>query len=229
MIEDNEFFAWLDGELEGDAAARMAAMVEASPELTARAAAHRALGQDLRGAFAPVMAAASAPRFAEVVDLAEHKAQRDRHRGWFGVPQWAAMAATLALGLIVGQLVDLRTEAPIESRNGTIIAAALLDRALDEQLASAGPSEEIRIGLTFRDRRGSICRSFSGEAGSGLACRADGEWQIRGLFPGAEGQAGDYRMAAGENPRLVALIDETISGEPFDSTAEKAALDKGWR
>lgn len=231
MIEDEEFFAWLDGELEGEAAARVAAIVEASPELSAKAAEHRALGQNLRGAFAPVMDKSAPPRFGEVevADLAEQRAVHDRRAGWFGVPQWAAMAATLALGLAVGQLVDLRPDAPIESRDGTIIAAASLDQALDHQLASAGPSDEIRIGLTFRDRRGVICRSFSGAAGNGLACRANGgEWRVEGLFA-PSGKSGEYRMAAGENPQIAAMIDERIAGEPFDAARERAAFEQGWR
>ena len=36
-------------------------------------------------------------------------------------------------------------------------------------------------------------------------------------------------MAASEDPRLAALIDETIAGEPFDEAQEKAALEAGWR
>ena len=40
---------------------------------------------------------------------------------------------------------------------------------------------------------------------------------------------GDYRMAAGGDPRLAALIDETISGEPLDADGERAAQAKGWR
>ena len=36
-------------------------------------------------------------------------------------------------------------------------------------------------------------------------------------------------MAAGEDPRLAALIDERIAGEPFDAPAERAAKEKGWR
>jgi hypothetical protein len=36
-------------------------------------------------------------------------------------------------------------------------------------------------------------------------------------------------MAAGDDPRLASLIDESIAGEPFDASAEKAALQRGWR
>jgi len=232
MIEDEEFFAWLDGELEGEAAARVAAEVAASPELTARAAEHRALKEQVREAFAPVIESASAPPLfasAQVIDLDTVRAGREGRGNWFGVPQWAAMAATLALGLVAGQFVGDRSGSPIEARDGTLVAAASLDRALDKRLASAGSSGPVRVGLTFRDHKGSICRSFNDGAASGLACRDNGDWSIRGLFQGAEGQAGDYRMAAGEDPRLAELIDETIAGEPFDASAEKAALESGWR
>jgi hypothetical protein len=139
------------------------------------------------------------------------------------------MAATLAVGLLVGNLVGDRSGTPVQYRDGSLVAAASLDRVLDKQLASNGISNGIRVGLTFRDRNGSICRSFNESAASGLACRDNGKWRIEGLFQGGEGQAGDYRMAAGEDPRLAALIDDTIVGEPFDAAAEKAALETGWR
>ncbi len=87
----------------------------------------------------------------------------------------------------------------------------------------------MRVGLTFRDRAGAICRSFSGAEGSGLACREGDDWRVDGLFGTSPNASTDYRMAAGEDPRLAALIDEKIAGEPFDPAAEKAALEKRWR
>ncbi len=193
-------------------------------------AAHRALRQRLHGAFAPVMDGSAPPRFeAEVVDLSEKRFSRDVRTGWLGAPQWLAMAATLVLGLAVGRLADLRPEGPIESHNGTIIAAASLDQALNQQLASAGPADGIRIGLTFRDQKGAICRSFSGAAGNGLACRGDGgEWRVEGLFA-SPSQGGEYRMAAGESPQIATLIDQRIAGEPFDAAQERAAFEQGWQ
>lgn len=231
MIEDEEFFAWLDGELEGEAAGRVGTIVAADPELSARADQHRKLAVGLRTAFDPVVQESQAsPRFgaAQVIEFGVRTAGRDRSRGWFGVPQWAAMAATLALGLVVGNIVG-GSSTPVQNRDGMLIAAAALDQALDRQLASAGAPDGVRVGLTFRDRQGAICRSFNDGAASGLACRADDDWRIRGLFQGPEWQGGGYRMAAGEDPRLAALIDETINGEPFDAAEEQAALDKGWR
>lgn len=234
MIEDEEFFAWLDGELDDAAAARVKAQVAASPELTVRAAGHRVLAGELRGAFAPVLEeTVPPPRFApaEVIDFGARATERKQRRGWFEAPQWAAMAATLALGLVVGSMVGSRggIDAPVAVQDGQLIAAASLDQALDTKLASAPAGDGARVGVTFRDSSGKICRSFSDEAASGLACREGGDWRIRGLFEAAEGQASEYRMAAGGDPRLAALIDETIAGEPFDAAAEKAALGKGWR
>lgn len=231
MNEDKEFFAWVDGELAAEDAARVEARVAASPELAARANEHRRLTGALRGAFAPVMDDPVAPpRFgsAEVVDFGARQSEREARRSWFEWPQLGAMAATLVLGLVVGQLVGGRSGAPIEARGGVLVAAASLDQALDKELASAGTDGPVRVGLTFRDRQGAICRSFTGEAGQGLACRADGDWRIEGLFASPV-QGGDYRMAAGEDPRLAALIDERIAGEPFDASTEQAAAEKSWR
>ena len=229
MTDDEELYAWLDGELHGEKAEQVAARVAADPALARLAEQHRALGARLRDALAPVMEDAPlAPRFggAEVVDF---QARRETRRVSFGVPQWAAMAATLAIGIVVGQLVGSRSGAPIETRGGAMVAAASLDQALDARLASAGGDGPVRVGLTFRSQDGTICRSFTDEGASGLACRVDKDWRVEGLFAAPQGQSGDYRMAAGEDPRLAAMIDQRIAGEPFDAAAEKAALDKGWR
>ena len=51
---------------------------------------------------------------------------------------------------------------------------------------------------------------------------------MRGVFPAPEGQASEYRMAAGMDPNLAALVDSTMAGEPFDVGQEKAAKQRGW-
>ena len=140
------------------------------------------------------------------------------------------MAATLALGIGLGTAVDTQSgTAPIDMRGGEMFAAAQLDATLDGQLASAAAAGDTRVGLTFRDQSGAICRTFADQRASGLACRAGDAWQIRGLFAAPEGQAGDYRMAAGGDPALAALVDSTIAGEPFDAAQEKTAQARGWR
>ena len=233
MNEDEEFFAWLDGELHGDAAERVAARVAASPELTARAEQHRKLAAGLRDAFDPVMTAGIAPpsfKAAEVIEFDAIAARRERRRNWFSAPQWAAIAASLLVGIFAGQFLGRDDQgSPVAMENGQLVAESTLRQSLESQLASTPAADGARIGLTFRDRDGRICRNFTDAAISGLACRDGGDWQLRGIIPTAEGQSGDYRMAAGNDPRLASLVGETIVGEPFDAAQEKSARDAGWR
>jgi len=231
MTEDEKFFAWLDGELTPTEAADMEAKVAANPQLQQLAEQHRALGAQLSGAFDPIAAAPVPERLqaalhpsADLIDFAAAKSARTRP----SLPQWAAIAATLALGIFVGTMVPQRASAPVEVQGGRFYAAAALNEALDTQLASA-PAGDVRIGLTFRDQAGEICRSFTASAASGLACRNGGRWQLKGLFAAPEGQGSDYRMAAGMDPNLAALVDSAMAGEPLDAAAEEAAKDKGWK
>lgn len=236
MVSDERFFAWLDGELEPQEAARVEAEVAAHPRLSAMAAEHRAMQARLKGAFDPLLdapvpeqllaAVHNRPR-ADVIDFVEAKRRPDRH--WPSMPQWGAMAATLALGVLIGTIVPhQRQSAPVEVLGGKIYAASALNDALNTQLASA-PGGEVRIGVTFRNHTGAICRSFTASASSGLACRDNGRWQVRGLFAAPEGQTSDYRMAAGMDPNLAALVDSAMGGEPFDAAQERAAREKNWR
>jgi hypothetical protein len=240
MRDDSDFFAWLDGELDDAESARMAAKVAADPELTNRAEQHLALNATLRGAFDPVSAAPVPAALAEtvrpratVIDLA---AAREAHRprvsgGW--TLQAAAMAASLAVGLLVGRtLIADRaglTVGPVSVAGGQLIAASALRQSLTSSLASEPAQKGARIVLSFRNQKGAICRSFVDGATSGLACRDGAEWRLRGLFQGEEGQAGTYRMAAGPDPALAALVDAEIAGDPLDSSGEAKAKARGWR
>lgn len=234
MVSDETFFAWLDGELDAEEAARVASAVEADPELAAKAERHREMQGRLKGAFDQVLTApvpgsiaAAARERAAVVDLAE---RRDARRApSSGLPKWAAFAATLAIGLLAGMLVPLRGDGPVTLEDGKVYAAGALDDALDSELASAPSGGAVRVNLTFRDQGGAICRSFVESGASGLACRDGARWQVRGLFTGPEGQDGAYRMAAGMDPNLAALISSAMAGDPFDAAQEKAAKAKGWR
>jgi hypothetical protein len=236
MVTDEKFFSWLDGELDAAEAAQVEAAVAADPRLAERAAQHRAMQARLKAAFEPLadapvpeqlLEAIRNPSHANVVDFADAKKRRERH--WPSVPQWGAMAATLAIGILIGTIVPHQREAaPVEVQGGKIYAASALEHALDTELASA-PRGAVRIGVTFRNQAGAICRSFTASASSGVACRDDGRWQLRGLFAAPEGQASDYRMAGGVDPNLAALVDSTMAGEPFDASEEKQARQRGWK
>ena len=231
MTDEEKFFAWLDGELGPTDAAEMEAKIAADPALQKLVEEHRGLGSRLREVFEPIaeapvpgpLAAALRPP-ADIADFAAAK----RSRILPSLPQWTALAASLALGLFLGTIVPQRGEGPVGLKDGKLYAASALNDALDKQLASE-PTGPVRIGLTFRNRAGEICRSFTQDASSGLACRAGGRWQVKGLFGAPEGQSGDYRMAAGMDPNLAALVDSAMVGEPLDAAAEKAAKDGGWK
>lgn len=231
MNDDKKFFAWLDGELGPDEAAEMEARVASDPELKRLADQHRALGRQLRSAFDPIAAEPVPERLheavrplAQVIDFAAAK----RRRSMPAVAQWTAMAATLAIGIFIGTRVPQETSAPVQVEAGKLYAAASLGKALETELASA-PTGDVRIGITYRDSAGEICRTFVAPAGSGLACRSGSRWQMKGLFSAPEGQSSDYRMAAGMDPNLAALVESSIAGEAFDEAQEKAAKAKGWK
>ena len=231
MTEEEEFFAWLDGELDGAAAARVEARVAADPMLAEQARAHRALGAGLRAAFDPVMTAAAPDHFgAAPIDLGEAR-ERLRQSRPVGLPQWAAIAATLVLGIGLGTtIVGRGSNAPTAIEGGRLVAAAGLRQALDRQLASADQrGAATRIGLTFRNHEGALCRSFDGRDGAGLACRSGENWQLEALFGPTADTRGNYRTASGGNPRLASLIDEAIAGDPLNAEQERSAWSRHWR
>jgi hypothetical protein len=237
MVSDETFFAWLDGELDPAQAAMVEAEVAADPRLSARAAEHRAMQQKLSGAFDALLsdpvpdrlaAAARKRAAAQVVDLAQAKHAREARRFPVAI-QLGAMAASLAVGILVGTMASRpRDMGPVTAEGSNLYANAGLGRALDTQLASA-PRGDIRIGMTFRDGGGAICRTFMTKASTGLACRQSDKWRVRGLFGTPEGQTGDYRMAGGMEPDLADMVETTMRGEPFDAAQEQAAKQRQWR
>ena len=243
MVEEEKFFAWLDGELPPDEAARVEAEVAADPRLSRMAGEHRAMAAGLRSTFGTVEAqpvperltrAVEKDRVEKVVSLAEARASREAQRAPSLWVQMGALAATLALGIVTGNMLSLGflpggSSDPIQTEAGRLVASADLENALYAQLASAPADSGPRIGLTFRDKTGAICRTFEDRAASGLACREGGDWRIRSVFQGAETQTTDYRMAGGPDPRLLEEVDAIIDGEPFDAAQEKAAAERGWR
>ena len=238
MNADEKFFAWLDGELSGADAAEMEAKVAADPELAHFADEHRALKFRLKDAFDPIAEAAVPTRLidavrgpqAQVIDFQAAKKAREPQRIWRPAAQWAAIAATLVVGFFAGTLTSHRdTSAPVSIQDGAFYASASLKQALDSSLASAPGTGPVRIGLTYRDQTGAVCRTFDEAKASGLACHNGDRWQVRGLFPAPESQEDTYRMAAGMDPNLAVLVNSTMAGDPFDPAQEKAAQRHGWK
>lgn len=230
MIFDSATIAaFVDGELDDIASHRIARAAEADPELAAKIARHRALKAELSAHFAPVLDEAVPERLRALLAADERvdtslAARRDAKRARFAPLHWGALAASLALGLTIG----LRPWAPVadvSNVNGALVASGKLAASLETQLASNQPDDApVRIGLSFRDRDGRICRSFESQDLDGIGCRENESWILERIIGGET--RGDYRQAS--SGRLMADAAEMMIGEPLDAAGERAARADKW-
>jgi hypothetical protein len=249
-ISNETLMAYADGELDAAARANVEAAMLQDPEIAERVARHRALRETMRGAFSAVLnepvpdrlieaarGQSAAPRSA-VADLsvARETARRRNSaapRGW----QPAAMAASLLLGLGLGFLAWHGPRGALirPGVDGGLVAGATLAEALSTQLSDDRSAQRVAVtGLSFRDKSGNYCRTFSltgTDASSGLACREGADWRIEALAqsPRAAANSGNYRAAASEDSAAIrAAVEASIDGEPLDRAGEIAARRAGW-
>ena len=235
MADDRELAAaYVDGELVGAELAAFERLMLEHPAVRAQVEAERALRDRLARHYAPVMDEPVPDRFrtmfapegdAQIIDFASEKAKRQSFS-----PRWlnfGAIAATLAVGMIAGQMVDL-SGSPVSSQGGQLIAKAGLEQALDVQLASAQPSD-VRIGVTFRTSAGEICRTFDSPALAGIACRTGENWRLRQTVASDPKDPTEYRQAGSANAAIMAAAQSMMKGEPLDAAAERKAREAGWR
>lgn len=250
-FSEETLVAYVDDEL--DAAARVAVetAMTTDPELKRYVERQLALRAKLRATFDHVLdepvperlleAARTAPSGARdtgIADLAAARAAKtERSKRRWALPEWGAMAASLVVGLFIGQAV-LRSphSGPLATRDGHLVAQGALAHALTSQLASNQPGDAaVQIGVSFRDKAGDYCRTFvlrSAEPLSGLACREDDDWRMEVLAQGAPASANAdaYRMAGAELPEAVfRAVEAKIAGEPLDADQETAAQRVDWQ
>ena len=249
--------AYVDGEL--DAAARLSveAAMAADPEARVQVERELKLRAQLQTSFDRVLeepvpqrlidTARNAPSAAAgagasgVTDLAGARAAKAElssaaKRRW-ALPEWGAIAASLVVGVFLGQAVLRGPEtASLASNEGWLVARGALAEALATQLASTQRSDApVLIGVSYKDQAGDYCRTFvvrEGEALAGVACRANDDWRVQVLAQGATGgaDAGGYRMAGVElPPAVMRAVESQISGEPLDAEAEATAQKRGWK
>lgn len=234
MIAEETILAYVDGELSPGEAREVEAAMSGDPVLARRVADHRALREAASGVFAGVLSEPAPERLlaavrGEATVVAPRFGRAARRMP--GLPQWAALAASLVLGVMLGQGLGLLNRGPVRAGPQGLEARGDLAGALDRRLsADAGP---VRIGISFRDQERTICRTFlvEAEAFAGLACREEGRWIVRVAAQAEPGEAGGgYRMAAAAMPPAVlGAVDQMIAGEPLDRVQEGAARDAGWR
>jgi hypothetical protein len=246
-ISDETLMAYADGELDAATRASVEAAMREDPEIGKRIARHRALREAMRGAFSAVLdepvpdrliAAArgqTAVPKAAVLDLS---LAREAARQRVSTAPWrpAAMAASLLLGLGLGFLAWHGPRALIQpGAGGWLIASTALAETLSTQLSDDRAADRVAItGLSFRDKSGDYCRTFSltgNDASSGVACHEGADWRIKALAqaPRAATNSDSFRTAASEDsPAIRAAVEASIAGEPLDHAGEIAARQAGW-
>lgn len=242
-FSDETLMAYADGELDPVTRAEIEAAMVADPALRRTVERHRALAAKVKAAYQgvieePVPARLSsltaAPVAAPVADLAMERTvrmQRKPRPAPRRLPQWAAMAASVALGAMVGAFLMRAPESPFETTAAGLVARGELDAALTRQLAGSVSTGETRIGISFRDRGGAWCRTFHVQHETplaGFACRADDQWRVQVLAAAAP-RADGMRAAAAMPMAVLQAVDAAIEGEALDAEAEQAARDAGWR
>jgi hypothetical protein len=246
---DETLMAYADGELGEPERSEIERALRGDAELAARVARHRALREDVFGAFAGVLdepvparlrvvaGSAAAPAQQKVVQLDQARAGRKApqpQRARWSWAQWGGMAASLVIGVFAGVLgvqgMQGEQLAALDQQGGALVAQGQLERALTQQLASAGNSAgPVQIGVSFVDKGGRFCRSFQVGASAGLACREGAQWRLPLLAGSAAGNAGAYRQAGSAMPPAVLdAIDERIAGQALDANGERAAQQRGW-
>jgi anti-sigma factor ChrR (cupin superfamily) len=247
-ISEEMLMAYADGELDAASRARVEAAMQEDPEIGKRVARHRALRETMQGAFSGVLnepvperliqaarGQTAAPKSA-VVDLSAAREAARRKNSAALRWQPAAIAASLLLGLGLGFLAWHGSGGLIQSgAGGGLVASAALAEALSTQLSDDRAAERVAVtGLSFRNKSGDYCRTFSlkgTNASSGLACREGTDWKIKALAQAPRGAAtsGNFRTAASEDsPAIRAAIEASIDGEPLDHAGEIAAREAGW-
>jgi hypothetical protein len=250
-ISNDDLIAFLNGQLPEAQLADIEAALLDDTDLAARLEAlaeqhaqnGSAIDQAVRTAFdrileepvPPALLAAASP---VVVDLAAARAARQPARS--GLSRWwqpAAMAASLAIGVLIGTGVP-----GVGGRGGDplIIADAAGTRAgpsLAAALSSARSGTDARVPggvmrpvITVRAGDGRLCRQFGIQqdqaAMAALACRSGEQWQIV-VASSSNATRNDYSLAAGPaEAAITAALDSLQAGEPLDAAGEASALAK---
>ncbi|MEW4467261.1 anti-sigma factor [Parasphingorhabdus sp. JC815] len=234
--------AYVDGECDAVTAKRIEKAMTNDADLAERVAKERALRDKLSAHYEPVAAQEIPDRLTSLLtgsasgnvdrSFASRKADQSvrqdasKQKSRFGFAQWGAIAATLMIGVAVGQFGLGSDSGPFRQTGDALIASGALENALDTQLASVQSDEaDYRIGLTFRAKSGNVCRSFTGAAVAGIACYDQQQWRLQAAAP--TGTTSSYRQASsGEINQKVA---DMMTGQPVNAENERKLREAGWK
>ena len=250
IFTDETLMAYADGEVDAETRAAIESAMREDPDVCSRVERHRALRSAVQGAFSSVLeepvperliAAARGRRADAASNVVGFSRARDaaravRHpldaRRW----QPAAMAASLLIGLGLGYTAWHKPNALLKSSPSEgLIAGVALTEALSRQLSADRPVGSVAAtGISFRDKTGNYCRTFSltgANRSSGLACHEGDSWRIKLLAQSspAAANASNFRQAgSGDAAAVRAAVEESIAGEPLDQAGEIAARRSDW-
>ena len=258
-LTDEILVAYVDGQLDAATSAEVEAALAHDPEAReavrrfnvsgrlAHAVFNEALHQEVPGRLLKVFEDKPEPA-PGIVDLAGRRVARQGFsvRGW-ALPLAASLA--LAVGLGGGYAVWDRLgprPGPVQII-GAIPMDTPLHRVLEtlpsgRTLAWEDPDRqargEITALLTFRDRSGRYCREYQAfgtdaentRGAIGVACRGAGDtWSHEISVAARATSEGVYQPAGLGHAALDAYLTELMSDTPLDPSAERSALDAGWR
>jgi hypothetical protein len=247
---DEDLMAYADDELEGDRRRALDAAMVKDASLRDRVATYRAQRRQLVSAYAEVLDDRVPDRLtallgsqpltvetphapAAVVDLASKRAQRAQRKAMPSWAQWGGMAASLLVGVLLGMKLvpGAGNGAWLAEQGGQVVVSGALANALDSRLASeAQAGGPITVQLTFVDKEGQYCRTFTAATIAGLACRDGARWAIQ-TVTGAEPVPGAaMKQATSSLPRAVLdAVDARMAGDALNATQEREARDRAWR
>jgi len=242
---DDTLMAFADGELDAVQRADIERELATDAVLRERVTALTLQRERVAAAFAPVLdepvpdhlagllrPSSTPPAAAPVVNLGERRAARERSARLPSWAQWGGLAASVLMGVLLGmQFKPNGADPAIELHDGQLLAGGAVEQALASQLASQPVvGAPVAVQLSFVDKGGSYCRTFSTAAMAGLACKQGERWTVQSLATAASAPASAVRQAASAlPPAVLSAVDQRIAGDALDPVRERQARDSGWR
>jgi len=237
-IDDETLMALADGEISGNAAARLHARIAADPDLAARYALFAQSAHWVKeAALVDPEARVSSDLEARVrqmagANAAEVEADNDhvvplRRK----MPHWQQMAVAASLALAVGLSTGLALAPDARAPDGPVLTADLRDRLStlpSGAQADLADGRQVTVVASFTDDAGAFCREYEtkgpGAAGYvSVACREDDGWDLR-FAMATFGGTGGYTPAASLEA-LDAFYAATRASQPLAPEEEQRFLD----
>jgi len=244
---DEELMAHADGEIAGERHAALEQALARDDRLRERVDALKAQRLRVAAAFADVLEEpvpdrlsallASSPAGVpppQVIDLAARRPQSGERRGMSSWAAWGGMAASLVLGVVLGaQLLGQGGAGAVDvltsDAGGRLVAGQRLAKVLDTQPAGQAAGG-IAVQLSFVDKSGQYCRTFSASDAAGLACRRKDRWTVLAAASAEQAPLSEMRQASSSLPRsILEAVDARIDGSALTAEQERHAREGGWR